>query len=80
MYERRMNHENLPMQNSSVLEQIAGAYTRMEDIQNEQYGIDNCTCGSCWCFKKGVLLILSPAALVTKVATFGPLSAAGLDL
>lgn len=49
----------------SVLEQIASSYTKIPDTVSKSYNIDNCSCPSCGCFQGNLLLVLSPAGVVT---------------
>ncbi|MFH1915754.1 MAG: hypothetical protein ABIJ21_00680 [Nanoarchaeota archaeon] len=77
MYDVKKEDVKQPIQDAgSVLERIAGAYTKMDEVENEQYGVDNCNCGNCYCLKGNLLLVLSPAGIAATATAFGPISAA----
>ncbi|MFH1916752.1 MAG: hypothetical protein ABIJ21_05790 [Nanoarchaeota archaeon] len=77
MYDIKKDDAKQPVQDAgSVLEEIAKAYTRMDEVSGEQYGIDNCNCGNCYCLKGNLLLILSPVGIAATASAFGPISAA----
>ncbi|MFH1915753.1 MAG: hypothetical protein ABIJ21_00675 [Nanoarchaeota archaeon] len=78
MYDMKEDVPQPVREADSVLERIAGAYTKMDEVENEQYGVDNCYCGSCWCFKDDYRLILSPVGISTKVIAYGPFTATGM--